>query len=249
MRRRYWIGLGVLAVAVVAAGSALAAAKLESPSARGQAIIRDAAGRLNVTPGALSSALEKALDDQVDVAVAAGRLTKEQGDALKGRIDSGQVPLLGGLGVRRDDRGFGFGFGRRFGFQHRAFGMFMAGLNAVTAYLGITRSQLRSDLAAGKSLAQIAKDQGKTADGLVAALVAAVKQKLDQAVGAKRLGAGQEQSILSRLQTLFQNLVNRTPPAGLEDRMRHGFGFGLRRHAGTPPADGPPGLPPPLWAT
>lgn len=44
MRRRYWIALAVAAVAVVAAGSAVAATKLASPGARSQAIISDAAG-------------------------------------------------------------------------------------------------------------------------------------------------------------------------------------------------------------
>jgi len=243
MRRRYWIILGVLAAAVVAAGSAVAATKLESPSARSQAIINDAAGRLHVTPGALSGALQKALDDQVDAAVAAGRLTKAQGDALKAQIDSGKMPLVGGLGLGLM-RGFGFkhgfggsgfgapGFGFKhglggpgFGFPPEGAGIFAAGLNAVTTYLGITQAQLRAGLVSGKSLAQIAQDHGKTADGLVAALMAAAKSKLDNAVAAKHLTSTQEQAILAKLQTFIQMLVNRTPPAGLQHMLHHGFGF------------------------
>lgn len=87
MRRRYWIALAVVAIAVAAAGSGFAATKLELPHARDNAILKDAAGRLHVTPAALSAALKKATDDQVDAAVAAGRLTKAQGDALRARID------------------------------------------------------------------------------------------------------------------------------------------------------------------
>jgi hypothetical protein len=223
MRRRYWIALGVVAVAVVAAGSAFAATKFESPSARSKAIINDAAGRLNVSPGALSSALEKALDDQVDAAVAAGRLTKQQGDALKARINAGQMPLVGGFGYGFGDRGFGFGF-RHLG------GMFGAGLHAVTSYLGITPAQLRNELAAGKSLAQIAQEHGKTADGLVAALDAVAKSKLDQAVAANRISSAQEQAILSKLHNLFEMLVNRTVPPGMQGMLHQGFGFGFRLH-------------------
>jgi hypothetical protein len=256
MRRRYWIILGVLAAAVVAAGSAFAATKLDSPSARSQAIINDAAGRLHVTPSALSGALQKALDDQVDAAVAAGRLTRAEGDALKTQIDSGKFPLVGGLGLGLAFKhgfggpafgapGFGFkhGFGGLgFGFAPEGAGIFAAGLHVVTTYLGITQVQLRAELASGKSLAQIAQDHGKTADGLVAALVAAAKSRLDMAVTAKHLSSTQEQAILAKLQTLIQMLVNRTPPAGLQHMLHHGFGFGFRPQLGAPPPAAPPQL-------
>jgi hypothetical protein len=258
MRRRYWIILGVLTAAVVAAGSAFAATKLESPSARSQAIINDAAGRLHVTPSALSGALQKALDDQVDAAVAAGRLTKAQGDALKAQIDSGKFPLVGGLGLGLGfafKHGFGgpalgapgFGFkqgfgGPGFGLLPEGAGIFAAGLHVVTAYLGITEAQLRAGLASGKSLAQIAQDHGKTADGLVAALVAAAKTRLDKAVTAGHLTSTQEQAILAKLQTLIQMLVNRTPPAGLQHMLHNGFGFGFRPQFGAPPSAAPPQL-------
>jgi hypothetical protein len=226
MRRRYWIAAGVVVVAIVAAGSAFAATKLESPSARSQAVIKDAAGRLHVTPGALSSALRNAIDDQIDAAVAAGRLTKAQGDAMKARIDGGPLPL-DGFG------GFGLGSGTvgpaRPGFL--APGMFFgAGLRAVTSYLGITPAQLHSELAAGKTLAQIAKAHGRTADGLVAVLVARAKSRLDRAVAARHLGAGQEQAILRRLRTVLEGLVNHTPVAAVPwMHVRPGLGHGWGR--------------------
>jgi hypothetical protein len=215
MRRRYWIALAVFALAIVGVGSALAATKLESPGARNQAIIDDAAGRLHVSPQQLSSALRQALADQVDAAVAAGRLTKAQGNALKARIDSGKTRLVGGFPFA-----FGLGF-RAFGGPHHrlafpfplAPGRVLAtGLRVLTSYLGITPAQLRTELAAGKSLAQIAKDHGKTADGLVAALIAAAKTRLDHAVTSKYLTSAQEKAILGRLQAFFEMLVQRTPP-------------------------------------
>jgi hypothetical protein len=236
MRRRYWIAAGVAVVAIVAAGSALAATKFESPSARSQAIISDAAGRLHVTPGALSSALKKALADQVDAAVAAGRLTKAQGDALKARIAAGPVPLGGfGLGFGPIRPGFGRpGFAGPLPgfFRHErpgiiAPGMFGAGLHAVTSYLGITGAQLHAELAAGKSLAQIAKAHGKTTDGLIAALVATAKSRLDRAVAGKHLSATQEKAILARLHGFFEEFVNHTLPGPLRLLpFRPGFGSG-----------------------
>jgi hypothetical protein len=230
MRRRYWIMVGAVAVAVAAAGSAVAATRFESPAARSKAVISDAAGRLHVTPGALSSALKQALDDQVDAAVAAGRLTKSQGDALKTRINAGRVPLVGGFGygfgLGFRGRGFGPGFGFGFPLGHPG-GMLGAGLRAVTSYLGVTQAELQSGLASGKSLAQIAKDHGKTAEGLIAVLVATAKTRLDRAVTAKHLSSAQEQAILSKLRGLFESLVNHTPPALPHSGLQHGFGFGF----------------------
>jgi hypothetical protein len=234
MRRRYWIGLIAVVAAVVAAGTAVAATKLESPKAESKAILNDAAGRLHVTPDALSSALRKAQDDQVDAAVAAGRLTKQQGDALKARINAGQAPLGDRFGFGFHGPGFGFRARRGFGFRpgegifHPGFlgGMFGFGLNAVTSYLGITPAQLRNAVGSGKSLAQIAKAHGKTSDGLVAALVAAAKTGLDKAVTAKHLTASKEQSILSKLQRLFKSMVNRTLPAWSTSMLHDDFGSG-----------------------
>lgn len=222
MRRRHWIIVGALAVAVAAAGGAVAATKLDSPSARSQAIINDAAGQLGIPSAKLSDALKKAIDDQIDAEVAAGTITKAQGDALKQRVDSGQMPLLGG-----------FGFGGRHGFGGPGmFGGPAAGpfgfADAAAKYLGVTTDQLRTELQSGKSLADIAKAHGKTADGLVDALVAAAKTKLDQAVKDGKLDSTREQTMLDRLKTFYQALVNRTPPAaGTQNGPRQGFGFGF----------------------
>jgi hypothetical protein len=235
--------VGVVGVAVAAGGGAFAATKLDSPSARSQAIISDAAGQLGIDPSKLTSALQKAIDDQIDADVKAGTLTKEQGDALKQRVDSGKLPLLGG---------FGLGIGPRGKFPVRALGLgpFGADADAAASYLGISTDELRSELQSGKTLAKIATDHGKTADGLVDALVAAAKKNLDKAVSAGRLGSDQEQTMLTRLKTLIQSIVNGTrpapgyipsaPPPGNGPMIHpghNGFHFGYRvRTATLPPA-------------
>src|SRR6266542_3318286 len=82
------------AVALLAAGggAAVAASKFGTPKEESQAVIADAAKQLGIEPAKLSDALKKALENRVDAAVAAGRLTKEEGEALKARIDSGDAP-------------------------------------------------------------------------------------------------------------------------------------------------------------
>ena len=68
-----------------------------------QAFLDDAAKRLNVTPAQLQAALQGAYDARLDAAVAAGKLTKEQAEAMKKRSAQGGLPLFGG-GHRRRSR-------------------------------------------------------------------------------------------------------------------------------------------------
>ena len=85
-------------------------------------------------------------------------------------------------------------------------------VDAAVTYLVVDKASILADLKSGKSLAQIATAHGKTADGLVAALIAPAKLKLDAAVAAGRLTADRETAMLSRLQAAVTKLVNATPP-------------------------------------
>jgi len=203
MKLKHKLVIGAAGVAAIAGGSAaIAASGSSSPSQESQAIINDAAGRLGITPTKLSDALKQALLDRIDAAVAAGRITKAEGDALKQKINSSDFPLIGG--GHRDFGHFGF-FGK---------------LDAAAMYLGLTEAQLHSELESGKTLAQIAKDHGKTADGLVNALVGAAKQKLDAAVQAGRLTQAQADQMLNDLRSRVTDLVNGKMPAPPSDGFR-----------------------------
>jgi hypothetical protein len=82
-------------------------------------------------------------------------------------------------------------------------------LSAAVTYLGVGKATIVADLKAGQSLAQIATAQGKTGDGLVAALLAPAKLKLDAAVTTGKLTAARETTFLTRLQTALTALVNK----------------------------------------
>jgi polyhydroxyalkanoate synthesis regulator phasin len=180
----------VAAAAIAGGGAAVAATQLRSPSEESQAIVNDAAAQLGVQPQALSNALRKAVENRIDAAVTDGRLTKEQGDALKQRIESGQAPLF-----------FGPGFG---GHDHGHLG----DLDAAASYLGLTEDQLRTQLQSGKTLADVAKAQGKSVDGLIDALVAVAKKHLDDAVADGRLTKAQADQILSDLKQRITDRAN-----------------------------------------
>jgi hypothetical protein len=61
--------------------------------------------------------------------------------------------------------------------------------SAAATYIGITETQLRTELGTDKSLADVAVAHGKTRDGLIAALVAAAQQNIGTLVDQKGIGA------------------------------------------------------------
>ena len=62
-------------------------------------------------------------------------------------------------------------------------------LTTAANYIGISVADLRTELQAGKSLADVAVEKGKTRDGLIAALTQAESQRIAQLVDQKGFGA------------------------------------------------------------
>ena len=90
-------------------------------------------------------------------------------------------------------------------------------LQTAATYLGISVSDLQTDLKNGKSLADVISTvSGKTVDGLVAALEAPVKTNLDSAVSSKKITQAQETTILANLTTRLTNLINNTKPSTVQ---------------------------------
>jgi hypothetical protein len=86
-------------------------------------------------------------------------------------------------------------------------------LEAAADYIGVSVSDLLTDLRAGKSLADIATAHGKTVDGLVTALTAQEKNRLDAAVAAGTITAAQAQTLLTDLTKKVTDLVNNARPS------------------------------------
>jgi urease accessory protein UreF len=211
-RSKRMLVVGGAALAVVGGGGAALAAggnPLGGSNDR-QAVIDDAAQRLNVKPSELQSALKQAMLDRIDAALEARRITQQQADELKARVKAGD-----GLGPL-----FGPPGGPGHGFHHG--GPPIAGLDAAATYLGLTEAQLHEQLDSGKTLAQIAKAQGKSTDGLKQAMLAGAKTHLDADVKAGKLTQAQADKILADLSSRLDNLI------------QNGFGF----HHGGPPIAG-----------
>ena len=93
-------------------------------------------------------------------------------------------------------------------------------LQTAADYLGISVSDLQTDLKAGKTLADEAKAKGKTVDGLVQALLAPLKADLDKRVTAGDITAAQETAILNRETAHLTDLVNNTAPSKAQAGLR-----------------------------
>src|SRR3989442_9624360 len=169
LNRKTKIVLGAAALLSAAgAGAAVAASQTSSPSSESKAVIDDAAKQLGIPSSKLSDALKKALSDRVDAAVAAGRITKAEGDAIKQRIASDAFPLLGGL-----HPGFG---------HHEFFGR----LDTAAGYIGITEAQLRTELESGRRPPQVLPTHRQTLYGLILSLFPPPQAKLGKTVWSGR---------------------------------------------------------------
>ena len=191
------------ALAAAGTGVAVATSRPDDAKQREQAVLSDAAERLDVSPSELRDALAAAQDDQLDADVKAGRLTQEQADAIKAhRKEAGSVlggpgivhgpgilHLRGGPGFRGDRPGFPGGPGRGPGNI----------LDAAADALGISQEKLIEQLRDGKSLEAVAKANGKSFADVKGAVRAATKKELDAAVKAGRFTQAQADDMLERL--------------------------------------------------
>ncbi|NHC16391.1 hypothetical protein [Motilibacter deserti] len=121
--------------------------------------------------------------------------------------------------------------GRGFGGRGLGFG---AGLDTAAGIIGVTADELRTQLEAGKTLAQVAEANGVSQDTLVDKLVAAAKTELADAVKAGKLTQAQADSISADLETRITERVTSTRPLG--GRGGHHFGGGPKGGSSTTPA-------------
>ncbi len=208
-------------------GVAIAAVTKDEGEKAEQAVLDDAAKRLDVTPQKLRDALKAAqqaqLESRLDEAVKAGKLTQKQADEIKAQHEKfGSV-----LGGKR----FGGPGGRdELHFRGAPFkGMRGPVALNLSKALGISREKLHEQLRAGRSVADIAKAQGKSLADVRSAVKADAKARADKAVKAGDLTQDQADRLLSHLDDRLEHL-DKLPP--------------LHRHSkrgGPPPPDLKPG--------
>ena len=224
----------VAGLAVAGGGAAIATSQTDSGAS---SFLDSMAEYLGISPQELEDATKAAALDPVDQALEDGRITEEQAEELRSRIESGDFPRLFGPGF------FGPGFGPGHfelrghdgpgdgpGLGEHHFFPFGGKLASAAEYLGLTEDELREQLLEGKSLAEIAEAAGKSVEGLKQAVLDVAKAALDEAVAGELLTQAQANSIHERLQGWIDDLVDGTLP-GPRLEVHPGFG-------------GPPGFAP-----
>jgi F0F1-type ATP synthase delta subunit len=160
----------------------------------------------DATSGKSASGLVAALvaheQTEIAAAVTAGMLTQAQADQITANLTERFTDLVNGT---HPDHGFGPGRPHGPGDD----------LAAAATYLGTTTDNLVTQLQSGKTLAQVANaTNGKSASGLVAALVAHEQTEIAAAVTAGKLTQAQADQITADLTQRFTDLVNGVRPAG-----------------------------------
>lgn len=146
------------------------------------------ATNLGKSQSQINSAFQKAVADTLADEVKSGQITQAQADAIKAKLAK-QTPCT--LPTVRQNGG-----------DKTELGAYMQQyLAAAASALGISQTQLTTDLKSGQSLSQIAATQKVSEADFRTKLIANLTPALDQAVKDKKITAAQEQTIISRLQT------------------------------------------------
>jgi hypothetical protein len=204
-------------VAVAAVGIFLAGTLVGFPSASAQdsggatppagrhdkreQLLDRVAGNLGIEVTVLEQAIKDAKLSLVDEALADGRISEEQAEAARERINSGEGAGFGRLTERHHKR------------HDRAMKVRGAVIEQAAAALGIAADELKDELRSGKSIADVAAERGVTLDDVKSQILDAAKTKLDGAVAEGRIDQAHADQALQRLSDGLDELLNRTREA------------------------------------
>jgi polyhydroxyalkanoate synthesis regulator phasin len=134
---------------------------------------------LGISVDEYDAAVEQAQDRVVDEALDEGWLTEDQAEMLRWRMDQGS-----GFGMRGMDKAFGR-------FEHGILGPGNNLISIVADQLGMSLTDLLTELQDGKSIADVAAEKGVDTGAIVDAYLAELKEDLDEAVADGRITQNQ----------------------------------------------------------
>jgi hypothetical protein len=182
--------------------------------------LADIAKEKSVDVSKVTSAVAATLKAKLDAALADGKLTQAQYDEQSEKLTEKATSIVNG--EKPDGMGFGGGCGPG---GPGGFGMVFADGSVATA-LGLTADELKTELQAGKTLADIAKEKSVDVTKVTSAVAAALKAKLDAALADGRLTQAQYDEQSAKLTEVATSIINGEKPDGM------GFGHGRRGHSG-----------------
>lgn len=225
MKKRWLVIFAVLAVAV---GVGVVVGASAQEGAQDRSFLSRVAEKLGITEDQLTTAVKDSQTDIINEKLAAGEITQEQADRMKERVANGDLRFPGG--------------GGHHGGGHRGGGLCRAGAKFVdetAKILGVDSSVVADGLAQGKSLAEVAGDNGKTADDLKAGLAAAVKAKLDERVASGDTTQERADAKLAKFNEHVDSVINYKPDPTVVTKCRERLnGEGSGDASPTPAASG-----------
>jgi hypothetical protein len=93
----------------------------------------------------------------------------------------------------------------------------------VADYLGLSQAQLQSQLQSGKSLAEVARAQGKPVSGLKSTILADVTSRVN---ASSKLSPAQKSKVISEVKSHLDAIVNTTCRSGMGAH-KMGYPMGL----------------------
>ena len=201
--------VAVLGLAAVAVGGAATSAQ-EGDGPLGT-FLSKVAEKLGVSEDELKDAIQDTHLETIDEAVAKSRLTEEQGERLRECVEEGGIlfpPRPRHHGPRLD----------------RAHGLIA---DAAAQVLDMEKEELIEARQDGQSLAEIAEDQGMSAEQFTEALLDQVRAQLDELVAEGELTEEQAERIFQRTEENIDRIVSGEGCLGGFGGPRHGpGGFG-----------------------
>ncbi|MCE7928116.1 MAG: hypothetical protein DYG91_06380 [Chloroflexi bacterium CFX7] len=165
----------------------------------------------NVDSAAVQQQVLSDLNARLAQAVADGKLTQEQADRVSERAPEALARLMDRVPQPRDGNG---------GHRPNRGAIVKNALETAAQTIGIEVQELKDGLKSGKTIAEVASENGSSGDAVIAALVAQANTAIDQAVADGKLDADKAETAKAKAAERITKLVNEGGPrAG-----RHGAG-------------------------
>jgi len=193
------------------------------------------ASALGITVDQFDAAVEKAQNQVVDEAATEGWLTDQQAEVLKWRLDQQPEGGMWGFGKGFGDLGR-FGFGRRMGGFLGGFGGDNL-LSIAANELDMSLTDLLNELQSGKTIADVAGENGVDTQVIIDAALAQLQTRLTEAVTNGNMTQTQADYLLAQAKTRITNELDSTWQ-GFGGRMRGGWGGGMKEAPAVPESGG-----------
>ena len=180
--------------------------------------LADLAEEQGVSAEDLTAALVAAAEEHLDAAVADGKLDADEAEARKADLEARIADLITRTAPEPDQRGHRRGLGRT-----------GAGLDVVEDVLGLSAEEIRAGLDEGKTLADLAEEQGVSVEDLADAMAAQAIERIDQAVEDGKIDADRAADAKANLDEMIDNAIN-AEAFSLGRMAGHRDGRALRRH-------------------